>query len=103
MTLRRVGGALAVLVLVAGLLGYWQWYRPTRYAVGIGTGMLAKQMCSCIFVAGRDEGACRADQMPSMDPIQLEVRDDPKSVFAFIPLLGERLAIYRDGLGCTLQ
>ena len=103
MTLRRVGLAIAVLIFVAFALGYWQWYRPTRYAVNIGAGMLAKQMCSCIFVARRDVDACRADQMPSMDPIQLEVQDDPPGVRAFVPILGERYASYREGLGCTLR
>lgn len=103
MTLRRVALGIAVLLLVVAGLGYTQWYRPTRHAVGIGAGMLAKQMCSCLFVAGRDEEACRMDQLSSMDPIQVEVRQDPRGVFAFVPLLGERLATYRDGLGCTLR
>lgn len=103
MTLRRVGLALGVPILAALALGYWQWVRPTRYAVNIGAGMLAKQMCSCIFVAHRDLDACRADQMQSMDPIQLEVHDDPPGVRAFVPLLGERRASYREGLGCTLH
>ncbi len=100
---RRIGWA-ALLVLIVGLaLGYWRWYRPVRYAVDIGAGMLAKQMCSCLFVAGRERADCRADQLPSMDPIQLEILDSPVGVRAFVPALGERRAFYREGLGCTLQ
>ena len=37
---RRIGWG-ALLVLIVGLaLGYWRWYRPVRYAVDIGAGML---------------------------------------------------------------
>ena len=102
-TIGKVGigiGALAVVALVAG---WWGWYRPTRDAVDIGAAMLAKQMCSCVFVAGREAKDCRADQFESMDPIQLEVLREEERVRAWVPLLGERTAVHREGLGCTLE
>ena len=101
--MRRIGIGLALLLAVALGVFWFSWVRPTRFAVDIGAGMLAKQMCSCLFVAERDEPGCRADQMPSLDPIQLEVRSQPRSVRAFVPLLGERIAVHRDGFGCTLE
>ena len=52
---------------------------------------------------GRERADCRADQLPSMDPIQLEILDSPVGVRAFVPALGERRAFYREGLGCTLH
>jgi hypothetical protein len=94
----------AAVVLAAGLaFGLVSWYLPTRNAVDVGAGMLAKQICSCVYVAERDVADCRADQFSSMDPIRLEVLPDEKRVRAWLPALGERTAIYREGLGCTLE
>jgi hypothetical protein len=94
----------AAVVLLAGLaFGFVRWYLPTRNAVDIGAGMLAKQVCSCVYVAARDLADCRADQFPSMDPIRVEVLRDEGRVRAWIPALGERTAIHREGLGCVLE
>jgi len=101
--MRRVLVVLAVVVAVAAGAGYALWYVPTKRAVAIGTGMLAKQMCSCLFVAGRSRADCRADQFASMDPIEVEVLSAPDGVRAFVPLLGERTATRSAGGGCTLQ
>ncbi len=98
--MRRALVPLLLVLVLAGGLVYQLWYLPTRFAVDIGSGMLAKQMCSCIFVAGRDVEDCRADQFESMDPIQVEVE---QRVRAFVPGFGERFAVYREGFGCTLE
>jgi len=74
MSLRRKLGIGIAAVLVAGLAyGVFGWYPRTRNAVAIGAAMLAKQMCSCVFVAHRGVEDCRADQFASMDAIRLEV------------------------------
>ena len=93
-----VGVAIAI---VAGI--WWGFYRPTRHAVDIGAGMLAKQVCSCLYVAKRSVEDCRADQFESMDRIEVEVLRGEGRVRAWIPVLGARSAIYREGLGCTLE
>jgi hypothetical protein len=98
---RKIIAGIAVVLLVAATVGYSQWVVPRRQAVGIGASMLAKQMCSCVFVAERDVEDCRADQLASLDPIQFELGED--HVRAFVPLLGERVATWSEGLGCTLQ
>lgn len=100
---RRILIALAGLLGLAIIVGYVRWFVPTQQAVEIGAGMLSKQVCSCLFVAGRSVEDCRADQYESMDRIKLEVLQDPPAVRAFVPLLGERIAVWRDGFGCTLQ
>jgi hypothetical protein len=69
----------------------------------IGVGMLAKQVCSCLYVARRELDDCRADQFASMDRIQLVVVEDEQRVRALVPAFAERSAIHREGLGCTLQ
>jgi len=98
---RQVGLVAGGLVGVGLVAGYLLFYVPTRAAVHIGAGMLAKQVCSCVHIAGREVADCRADEFASMDPIQLELRE--ARVRAFVPLFGERTAIHRDGLGCALE
>ena len=99
--IRRIALAL-LLVLVLGVgYGTWHWYLPIRSAVGIGAGMLSKEMCSCVFVARREARDCRSDQLESLARIEFEIAGE--SVRAFVPLFGDRTAIYREGLGCTLE
>ena len=104
MTRRRKIAIGAAIVLAACLVfGFVRWYLPLRQAVDIGAAMLAKQICSCVFVADREVADCRADQFSSMDRIRLEVLRDESRVRAWIPALGERTAIHREGFGCTLE
>ena len=104
MTRRRaVLGGVGVLAAAALGWGVWGWYLPTRAAVDIGAGLLAKQICSCVFVAERSVEDCRADQFEMMDAIRVEVRHDAGRVRAWLPALGTRTALYRDGLGCVLE
>jgi hypothetical protein len=101
---RKIALAAAGVALAAAVgFGLFGWYLPTRRAVAVGAGMLAKQICSCVYVAKRSVEDCRADQFSSMDPIQLEVRGEEQRVRAFVPALGERSAVHREGLGCTLE
>ena len=122
--MRRAIVPLLLVLILAGGLVYQLWYLPTRFAVDIGSGMLAKQLCSCLFVASRDLEDCRADQFESMDPIRVVVQSGAgqggmkggmkdaeaggaeagePGVRAFVPGFGERFAGYRPGLGCTLE
>ncbi len=104
MTRRRKIAIGAAIVLAACLVfGFVRWYLPLRQAVDIGAAMLAKQICSCVFVADREVADCRADQFSDMDPIRVEVRSDENRVRAWIPALGDRTAIHREGFGCTLE
>jgi hypothetical protein len=95
--------ALAGLLGVALAYGLVAHFLPLREQVGIGAGLLAKQMCSCIYVAQRSPEACRADQRTSLDPIAFELRRDEQRVWAGVRLLGERIAVHRAGFGCTLE
>ena len=67
----------------------------------IGVGFVAKQVCSCIFVGGRDEAACRLDLGPDLAPVRSEQLAD--GVHAWVPLLASRNARFREGTGCTLD
>ena len=67
----------------------------------VGAGFMAKQLCSCIFVGGRDEAACRLDFGPEFERVRVERL--PDGVHAWVPLLASRRARYREGTGCTLD
>ncbi len=97
-----IAGA-GVAVLIAVIVVWTELVVPTRKAVGIGTSMLAKQMCSCMFVAGRSQADCRADQFSTMDSIDVEIDRDARLVRASVPVLGERSAAYSEDFGCMLR
>jgi len=67
----------------------------------IGAGFVAKQVCSCVFVGGRDETACRLDLRPDLAPVRSEQLAD--GVHAWVPLLASRTAHVHEGTGCTLD
>jgi hypothetical protein len=87
------------LLLVAGVAFGPQAYRDVQ----VGTGYLAKQMCSCIFVAGRTADSCRPDMPESMDGLHATLLEDGEgvrtSLFGFV----ERVARHHAGSGCTLD
>ena len=94
--LLAVGGLLAVAGLGAAL-----FIPSLRAQIHVGEGYVAKQVCSCMFVGGRDFAACRADVPASMDPIQAEALRD--GVRAWVVPFGERRARYLPDRGCTLD
>jgi hypothetical protein len=101
--MRRVLLAIALLCVVA-LAGAAAYYGPgMRQMAKIGAGYVAKQVCSCVFVGGRDLVACRGDLRPRAERVQAELLLPDRAVRAWVPLLAERVARYRDGSGCTLE
>lgn len=100
---RKIGLGVLAGVVVAVALVYTQWVVPTRYGVAIGTAMLAKQVCSCVYIANRSVADCRADQFATMDAIELEVLREQERVRAWVPGFGERTAAHREGFGCALE
>lgn len=100
---RKIAITLAILFVIVLVYGWFRFAVPLRYAVDIGAGMLAKQVCSCVYVAERELADCRADERAMTDPIQVEVLREENRVRAWITGLAERTAIYREGLGCSLE
>ena len=96
--LLRLGGGAALLVCALAL---WQGPRVLRMA-GVGAGYVAKQMCSCLFVAERPFDSCRLDIPSDMDPIEAEPLADRAGVRARVLLVVERLALHTPGAGCRL-
>jgi len=68
------------------------------------SGFGAKNLCSCLFVAGRDERSVREDEL-SVNFVKLgtfTVNKEDSSVIGSVIGLAKRKAIFRKGLGCTL-
>ena len=99
---RYVGIATGLAMGLALALAAVVWLPGLRQATDVGAGYLAKQMCSCLFVAGRPFDACRADMPRDMDAIEVRLADGAETVVARVPLLAERTARHHPGSGCTL-
>jgi len=92
----------AAVALVAGraLSGWLHVRRLARYGVAV----TAKQMCSCIFVDGRDEAGCRGDMPEGTEHLRVAVDRADDTVHARNPFfLVERRAHHHEGTGCTLE
>ncbi len=70
----------------------------------IATGYAAKNLCSCVFVAGRDaDTALKNDLDFSLLPYaKTIVNHEEKSVTSSFWGMAESRAIYREGIGCTM-
>ena len=88
---KKIGITLAALLAAVFIYGWFRFVVPTRYAVSIGAGLLAKQVCSCVYLAQRELDDCRADQMEAMDQIKVEVLRDDERVRAWVSGFGERV------------
>jgi CubicO group peptidase (beta-lactamase class C family) len=88
--------AFIVLSVIAAIIYVAVFFPPVM------TGMAAKTMCSCLFVAGRSEQSIRDKELqvfPGLSTMKMTIADS--SVEA--SFLGTTsTAIFRKGLGCTL-
>ena len=92
---------LALVVVVLALAGAGYAYGRLRGMASVGAGYVAKEMCSCVFVAGRSLESCRPDVPESMDRVRAELL--PDGVRGLVPGLADRVARFEPGFGCTLH
>ncbi|MEQ9302161.1 MAG: serine hydrolase [Cyclobacteriaceae bacterium] len=93
---------IITLIIVGTVFGLFNIY--LKPMLPVLTGYAAKNLCSCVFVAGIDEEQAKAEDL-GFSPIALasaSVDYDSKSATANVWGLSERKAIYREGLGCVL-
>ncbi|MEO1046073.1 MAG: hypothetical protein AAFX04_11590 [Pseudomonadota bacterium] len=91
---------LALLaVAIIGLL--WNLGAIRSYT-NVGSAYAARVVCSCRYVGGRELGDCEKDLEPGMEVVSLSDDNDVKRVTAYVPLLAEQQAEFRDGYGCVL-
>ena len=90
-------GAGVLVVLVAGALYAG---RDTWASAKIGTVYVAKQTCSCLFVAERTMESCRTDYDPAaLKPLTVAATDKAVKVSALGGLVSAR-AEFEQGFGC---
>jgi CubicO group peptidase (beta-lactamase class C family) len=101
---RRIVGLLLVLIIAAALL---LWLKPPAL-LRVGANYSAKIVCSNVFLAGRDpEEVLRIDvQAPGISILKLmRISVDLKRGVVragFFGVIGDGLAQYRPGHGCTV-
>jgi hypothetical protein len=89
----------AALGLVPGVKGRYRNGDPA-----LATAYRAKDTCSCLFVAGLDEAACRAWTLASPDVASVEVDAARKVVTSRALLLWSARARFVDARsGCVLE
>ena len=91
-----------LLILVLILICVVIYFSKTSFPVV--TGYSAKQMCTCMFVSGRDKKDVDTNELAGF-PFSLastEVNYKDSSVTSSVWGLARQKAIYRDGIGCTL-
>jgi CubicO group peptidase (beta-lactamase class C family) len=99
---KRLGIVLAaVLVLVFGGTG---WYLSR--AMPIGTGYVARYICSSVFISQRDPQITYREDIAPINPlagiIDFNIDHAQKKVVAGSFGLFKSTALYREGCGCTL-
>ncbi len=90
-----------LLLATASLIGYFYYLKPN---LQILNGYAAKNLCSCVFVAGIDEAVAREIDLGfgPMTMANTAVDYDERSVTSNAWGLVTRKAVYREGLGCAL-
>jgi len=97
-TLIITGIILAAGVTAAG------WY--LAQAIPIGTGYVAKYLCSGVFISGRDPDVIFREDVAPVNPltavVSVQIDNRNKLVTADSFGLFKATAVYREGCGCTL-
>jgi hypothetical protein len=98
--MRGKGLLIGVVVLVALVAAAVFFGRDTWATAKIGTVYVAKQTCSCLFVAGRPMDSCRTDYDPAaLKPLTVATTDSGVKVSALAGLVSAQ-AQFEPGFGC---
>lgn len=91
-----IGGVAAIV-----LIGAAAWAGRDVYAEAhLGTTYVAKQTCSCLFIAHRSMESCRTDYASKdVEPLSWETAADSVTVSALGGLIAAQ-SVYEDGFGC---
>jgi hypothetical protein len=99
--MRRTWLVIAGLLIVALAAGAW-FGRDLYTTARIGTAYVAKQTCSCLFVASRAPQSCSEDyEADAVKPLVVQPAASSVTVSALGGLLSAT-AEFEDGFGCHL-
>jgi hypothetical protein len=92
---------LLIIGVLAVLIGVGVWSSRDTFATArVGTVYVAKQTCSCLFVAGRSLDSCYSDfDAEAVRPLDVSVVNNSVTVSALGGLISAR-AQYDQGYGC---
>lgn len=100
--LNRVLAVLGILIIVLAAAGVWFLTK----AMPIGTGYVAKYLCTSTFLSKRDPEIVFVEDIKPVNPLAKAVRwkvdRSDQSVTATAFTAFESKAVYRPGCGCTL-
>lgn len=91
--------ALTVIFIVLVWIIHYAWI-----SLPIISGFDAKEMCTCVFVSGRNKASLDTSEFADF-PFSIarnQVNNDDSSVTSTIWGVAKKKAIYRNGIGCTL-
>jgi hypothetical protein len=89
----------AAVLVTAGAVAAWIG-RGTYQTAQLGTVYVAKQTCSCLFVARRKIDSCKTDYDPAaIEPLSLDIGPSSVTVSAFGGWLSAR-SEFEEGYGC---
>ena len=95
---RIVIRSLMVVIIIGLAYGiYYAWN-----ALPIYTAYSAKIMCSCAFISERDQANVASEDLSTFSLVDLNVNYLDSTVIADVKGLARRVAVFRQGLGCTL-
>lgn len=98
---KRIKRTIWIFVIIVLIGVAYSGY--TFYQLGpIGAGYVAKQLCSGVFVSGRDPKRIMALDLSRGSFVQWKINRPDQSVTGSLLGLFSRKALYRPGLGCTL-
>jgi hypothetical protein len=93
-------GLIAIIVLVVLVAAAMFFGRDTWTTAKLGTVYVAKQTCSCLFVAGRPMDSCRTDYDPAaIKPLTVEKLEHGVKVTALGGIVAAQ-AEFEPDFGC---
>lgn len=99
---RRIVLWVFIALVIIAVIGVLWNLGAIRSYTHVGAAYSARIVCSCRYVGGRTLGDCEKDLEPGMEVVSLSDDTDAKRVTAYVPLLAEQQAQFREGYGCVL-
>ena len=97
-------GIVCIALGVAGMIAVTLWYASA--ALPVGTGYVAKYLCSSTFISERDPAVVFEEDIKPVNPLARVVRwsvdAEGRTVTARALRVFESRSLYREGVGCTL-
>jgi hypothetical protein len=102
---KRILAAAGAIAVLGAATGVTAAYRSVAPYGEIGNRYVAKQICSCVFVAGRSEGSCRKEFEPDITRFDVKISHGPGNTSGEVRTrlaLFEGHAVFDPRYGCSI-